>query len=110
MSLSASEVRTLTGIERALLSRDPRLRSLFSIFTRLTWHEAMPAREQLQRRRWRPGPVVVIAIGLVLALAMVVTGAIVSPPRACAPAQLGATVARSLAPGCPAGTSAPGSR
>jgi hypothetical protein len=110
MSLSASEVRTLTRIERALLSRDPRLRSLFSMFTRLTWQEAMPAREQLRRRRWQGRPGVVIAIGLALALAMVVMGAIVSPPRACAPARLGAAIARSLAPGCPAGTSAPTSR
>jgi Protein of unknown function (DUF3040) len=110
MSLSAAEVRTLTRIERALLSRDPRLRSLFSMFTRLTWQEAMPAREQLRRRRWRPQPGVVIVIGLALALAMVVMGALVSPPRACAPVRLGATVARPLAPGCPAGTSAPASR
>jgi hypothetical protein len=110
MSLSAAEVRTLTRIERALLSRDPRLRSLFSIFTRLTWQEAMPAREQLRRRRWRPQPCVVIAIGLALALTMVVMGALVSPPRACAPVRPGASVAKSLAPGCPAGTSAPASR
>jgi hypothetical protein len=110
MSLSAAEARALTRIEQALLSRDPRLRSLFSTFTRLTWQEAMPAREQLQRRRWRAGPGLVIAIGLALALAMVVMGAVVSPPRACAPAHLGAAIARTLAPGCPAGTSAPTSR
>ena len=110
MSLSAYEVRTLTRIERTLLSRDARLKSLFSMFTRLTWQEAMPAREQLRRRRWQAGPGVVIAIGLALALAMVVMGAIVSPPRACAPARLGASITRSLAPGCPPGTSAPTSR
>ena len=102
MSLSASEARTLTRIERALLSRDPRLRSLFSTFTRLTWQEAMPAREQLRRRGWRPQPGVVIAIALALAVAMVVAGAIVSPPRVCAPSRLGPTIAKTLAPGCPA--------
>ena len=105
MSLSASEARALTRIERSLLSRDPRLRSLFSIFTRLTWREAMPAREQLRRPRWRTQPGVVIAIALALAVAMVVVGAIVSPPRGCAPARLGPTIAKALAPGCPAGTS-----
>ena len=46
MSLSASEARALTRIERALLARDPVLRSLFSTFTSLTWREAMPAWEQ----------------------------------------------------------------
>ena len=103
MSLSASEARALTRIERALLSRDPRLSSLFSTFTRLTWREAMPAREQLRRPRWRTQPGVVIAIALALAVAMVVVGAIVSPPRVCAPTRLGPAIAKTLAPGCPAG-------
>jgi Protein of unknown function (DUF3040) len=105
MSLSASEARTLTRIERSLLSRDPRLSSLFSTFTQLTWREAMPAREQLRRPGWRSQPGIAIAIALALAVAMVVVGAIVSPPRGCAPARLGPTIARALAPGCPAGTS-----
>jgi hypothetical protein len=67
MSLPVSEVRTLTNIEQALLSRDPRLKSLFAIFTRLTRHEAMPTIEQLRRRRWHPptGAVVVLAIALI---------------------------------------------
>ena len=108
MSLSASEARTLTRIERALLSRDPRLRSLFSTFTRLTWQEAMPAREQLRRRRWRPQPGVVIAIALALAVAMVVVGAIVSPPRVCAPLRTGSALVQMGSHGCTAaGTSAP---
>jgi hypothetical protein len=105
MSLSASEVRTLTGIERALLSRDPRLRSLFSMFTRLTRQESMPVREQLRRRRWRPGPGLVIAIGLALALAMVVMGAIVSPQRGCSPLRAGSTLVQATGRGCPAGSS-----
>jgi len=108
MSLSASEARALTRIERALLSRDPRLRSLFSIFTRLTWQEAMPAREQLRRRRWRPQPGVVIAIALALAVAMVVVGAMVSPPRACAPVRIGSALVQTSSHGCAAaGTSSP---
>ena len=108
MSLSASEARALTRIERALLSRDPRLRSLFSTFTRLTWQEAMPAREQLRRRGWRPQPGVVIAIALALAVAMVVVGAIASPPRTCAPLRTGSALVQMGSHGCTAaGTSAP---
>jgi len=42
----------------------------------------------------------------VLALAMVVVGAIVSPPRACGPTRLGLTIAKTLPRGCPAGMSA----
>ena len=102
MSLPASEARALTRIERGLLSRDPCLSSLFSTFTQLTWREAMPAWEQLRRRQWRPAPGLVIAIALALAVAMVVAGAIVSPPRVCAPSRLGPTIAKTLAPGCPA--------
>ena len=40
MSLPIAQERTLTSIEQALRSRDPRLNSLFSIFTRLTSHLA----------------------------------------------------------------------
>jgi|SRR5215471_18121434 len=110
MSLSASEARVLTRIERALLSRDPRLRSLFSTFTRLTRQEAMPTWEQLRRRRRRAQPGVVIAIALAVAVAMVVVGAIVSPPRACAPVRTGSAWAQMGmgSHGCAAaGTSAP---
>jgi hypothetical protein len=105
MSLSAAEARALTRIETALLSRDPRLRSLFSMFTRLTWQEAMPAREQLRRRRRRPRPEVAIAIGLALAFAMVVMGAIVSQQRGCAPPRTDSTLVRPEVHGCPAGSS-----
>ena len=106
MSLSASEVRALTGIERSLLSRDPRLRSLFSTFTRLTRQEAMPAWEQVRKRRWRPRPGLVIAAALALALAMVVLGAIVSPQHGCPALRTGSTLARTIGHGCPAGPSA----
>ena len=105
MSLSASEARALTRIERALLSRDPGLRSLFSTFTSLTWREAMPAWEQLRRPRWRPRPGAVIAIGLVLAFAMVVLSAIVSPQSGCLPLRTGSIPIQTTGHGCPAGNS-----
>jgi Protein of unknown function (DUF3040) len=111
MSLSASEVRALSRIERALLSRDPRLRSLFSIFTRLTWQEAMPAREQIRQRRWRPQPGIVILIAIALAVCMIVVGSLTAPPRACGPGRLGPVIAKAASHGCPAGTtSAPTTR
>jgi hypothetical protein len=96
MSLPASEARVLTRIEQSLLSRDPRLRSLFAIFTRLTWQEAMPAREQLRprRSRLRSGPVIVVA--LVLVFVGVVLGSLAGPAHIC-----------SAAPGHPAVASAP---
>jgi len=111
MSLSASEVRALSRIEQALLSRDPRLRSLFSIFTRLNRQEAMPTREQIRSRRWRPQPGVVILIAIALAVGMVVVGSFTAPPRACAPNRLAPVIARTAGHGCAAGpTAAPPTR
>jgi hypothetical protein len=86
MSLPAAEERTLTAIERALLSRDPRLKSLFAIFTRLTWQEAMPAIEQLRRRRWYPPAGAVIVLAAALIVGVIVLGALGSA-SGCAPVQ-----------------------
>ena len=111
MSLSASEVRALSRIDQALSSRDPRLRSLFSIFTRLTLQEAMPAREQIRRRGWRPRPGIVILIAFALAVGMVVMGSLNSPSRACAAERLRPVIVKSADHGCVAGpTSAPMTR
>jgi len=110
MSLSASEVRTLSRIDRALSSRDPRLRSLFSIFTRLTLQEAMPAREQIRRRGWRPHPGIVILIAIALAVGMVVMGSLTAP-RTCTAGRVGAVIAKSASRACAAGpASAPTTR
>ncbi len=86
MSLPASEERVLTRIEQTLLARDPRLKSLFSIFTRLTGQEAMPATEQLQKRRWRlhSAPVIAIVLALVVGV-IVVTSLTTAPVHACTP-------------------------
>jgi Protein of unknown function (DUF3040) len=103
MSLSASEVRTLSRIEQALQSRDPRLRSLFSIFTRLTWQEAMPAREQIRRRAWRPRPGIAILIALALALGVIIVSSLNSVPGGCAPSRAGMVIARTADRGCATG-------
>jgi hypothetical protein len=90
MSLPASEERALTGIERGLLSRDPRLKSLFAIFTRLTWQEAMPAIEQLRRRRRHPPAGAMILLAIALVAGVIMLGALGSA-SGCAPGQPSAT-------------------
>lgn len=110
MSLSASEARALSRIEQALLSRDPSLRSLFSIFTRLTRQEAMPTREQI-RRNWRPQPGIMILVAIVLAVGMIIVGSLTASPRACPPDRLGSVIVRTSEHGCTARpTSAPWTR
>lgn len=47
MSLPASQQRVLNGIAEALRVSEPRLASMFSIFTRLCKNEGPPWREQL---------------------------------------------------------------
>jgi hypothetical protein len=46
----------LDRIEKRLVAEDPGLASIFEIFTRLTWHEAMPGTEQARRGQWRVRP------------------------------------------------------
>lgn len=55
MALPAGQQQALDRIEDALRLSEPRLASMFAIFTRLTRHEARPPREQLPfgRRGWR---------------------------------------------------------
>ncbi|HUL24762.1 MAG TPA: hypothetical protein VLW44_03190 [Streptosporangiaceae bacterium] len=55
MSLPARQLRKLEEIEGGLTGSDPRLRSLFSIFTRLTRGEAMPWFEEVPVRPIRDG-------------------------------------------------------
>lgn len=57
MGLPAGQQRVLDGIEDALRSGEPRLASMFSIFTRLSRTEARPHREQLPYEcGWRSWP------------------------------------------------------
>jgi hypothetical protein len=50
MGLPASQRKILERIENALRGSDPRLASLFSIFTRLTSDEEMPRIEQVRAK------------------------------------------------------------
>lgn len=53
MGLPGSQRRVLERIEGRLAQSDPRLESLFAIFTRLSLAEAMPWSEQVKARRVR---------------------------------------------------------
>lgn len=53
MSLTARQCRALSSIEQQLGTREPRLASMFAIFTRLTKDELLPAMETVQVRRWQ---------------------------------------------------------
>ncbi len=127
MGLPACQQRSLDKIAGTLLARDPKLASLFSIFTRLTRQEPMPSRETLDgsgrlRRALRAlralhmgwlrprvwlRPVVLVP----LALAAVLTGLVLSPlaasPRLCGSAAAWHVPARQFvkAKGC--GTAQP---
>ena len=107
MRLAASQDRVLDRIERTLLADDPRLGSLFAVFTRLARHEAMPATEQVRAGRWRPrGPVAAVSIALVI-LAGAVTLALSAPSgQTCGVTVTSAARSHSpsQAPGCPAPT------
>lgn len=105
MSLPASEARVLTRIEEGLLSRDPRFRSLFTIFTRLTSQEAMPAREQLRRPRWQPRPGAVLLVALALAVVGIVVASLAVPARGCSLALRHQVVASAAAHACAPATS-----
>jgi hypothetical protein len=52
MSLPASQQRVLDVIENTLARREPRLTSMFAMFTRLATGEALPRRETLDLVPW----------------------------------------------------------
>ena len=55
MSLTARQCRALDSIERQLGAREPRLASMFAMFTRLTKDELLPTIEAIEvgPRHWR---------------------------------------------------------
>jgi Protein of unknown function (DUF3040) len=67
MRFAGSQGRALDRMERTLLADDPRLGSLFAVFTTLTRQEPMPATEQVRTERWRlPRAAVTVLIALVI--------------------------------------------
>jgi hypothetical protein len=57
MSLTARQCRALDSIERQLGAREPKLASMFAMFTRLTKDELLPTIEaiEVRPRLWRAG-------------------------------------------------------
>lgn len=57
MSLTARQCRALDSIERQLGAREPKLASMFAMFTRLTKDELLPTIEAIEAgpRLWRAG-------------------------------------------------------
>lgn len=75
MSLPTSQQRALDRIEETLQAGDPRLGALFTIFTRLTRHEAMPSTEQVNAGLRRS---LIRKIAIPIALAAVLSGLILN--------------------------------
>ena len=81
MSLPARQQLVLDQIERVLVAADPRLKSMFAAFARLSAPEAMPATEAIAdrpARRWT----VMIFITVISVLSLVVVF-IVATNKAC---------------------------
>ncbi|MFI5062527.1 MAG: hypothetical protein ACHP9Z_00910 [Streptosporangiales bacterium] len=87
MSLPARQRRALDSIEKRLLAGDPRFGSLFAVFTRLTWHEAMPRSELVKPGRWQVlRPFAALALALVAVAGLVVFSLIAPGQARCATA------------------------
>jgi hypothetical protein len=95
MSLPASQQRVLDTIESALQHREPRLASMFAIFTRLNSNERVPRNESLEARpwwassrlwrpRWAIRPAFFVSLAIILILSAAILGLTESGP-ACMP-------------------------
>ena len=94
MSLPVSQQRVLDGIESALEGDEPRLRSMFAIFTRLTGDDGAPGTEALPAETfpWLAGRLTatwraIIAVPLILGLVtlFVLMAINSSAPQGCQP-------------------------
>lgn len=98
MSLTSNQQTLLKSIDRAIEARDPRLASMFAIFTRLTRAEGPPLTERMARQpnwfvlwlrsavRWSKGtaavPIVLVAC---LLAAIIVIGVTTAGSSSCPP-------------------------
>ncbi|HEY1346851.1 MAG TPA: hypothetical protein VGF54_17835 [Streptosporangiaceae bacterium] len=118
MTLPACQQRALDGIESALQAREPRLASMFAIFTRLAKDEAVPRTESLRAEthlRWSglarltATPRAIVAISLVLSFMALLVLLVMnrSAAQACGPAVGLRAVAAAQARGCQAAPQSP---
>jgi len=93
VSLPASQQRVLERIESDLQGCEPRLASMFSIFTRLTWNEGAPRTESLPagtslrgaRRIARTRAIVAVPLLVVLVAMLIFVTVSSSAAHACRP-------------------------
>jgi Protein of unknown function (DUF3040) len=103
MSLPACQQRILDTIEHALQHGEPRLASMFAMFTRLNTNEGVPRTERLDARTRLSGRGTV----LIPLVAMLVLSAVLLAMRAARPAcqpsyaQHGAAAVHSHSQSCP---------
>ena len=120
VSLPFGQQRVLDVMESDLEGAEPRLGSMFAIFTRLTRDEGAPRTESLQSepRRWRIWPAsglpgrlrAIIALPLVLGLvALLVFVAVNGPTRGCRPGSAPHAMAMPRVAACQAAQGSPGS-
>jgi|SRR5215475_15540650 len=104
MGLPTAERQELLGIEQILQSRDPRLKSIFATFTRLTRHEAMPTWEQIRRGNWRLRSSIIVSVTVLLLAGIIAVAALTGLTRACGPSRPVSGAVTSADRGCPAQT------
>jgi Protein of unknown function (DUF3040) len=93
VSLPASQQRVLARIESDLQGCEPRLASMFSIFTRLTWNDGAPRTESLPprtrqrgaRRIARARAIVAVPLLLVLVAMLIFVAVSSSTAHTCQP-------------------------
>jgi hypothetical protein len=120
MSLSASQRRALSQIEKTLADDHPALGPQFALFTRVTGHEPMPVTERVTGGRWwwqrrRIRPAVVTLVGLAMATGALLTISLLLPgPQACVTSTVTTVAAHAPSvptghqPGCPTQQNKPG--
>jgi len=120
MGLPGGQERILDGIADALRTSEPRLASMFAIFTRLTRNEPQPSQEQLGDRRplaavrsflrsvagWRSGTglrlLVFAQVAIALALLAVIVGLNAHSSTRCSSVRTEPVAASVLRPLCSA--------
>ncbi len=79
MTLPARQQQALDLIERTLVTEEPRLGSLFAVFTQLTLHEVMPGTVQFTNRVRRLGRRAMTIVVTLMSVAIMVMAMWLTP-------------------------------